>query len=71
MRTVTQEFRPPDALLAHCERPRVILETNADLARLASELAFRLDVCASQIDALRVYFGLDLAGSDGYKTGGH
>lgn len=47
------------------------LETNRDLARLASELAFRLDVCASQIDALRVYFGLDLAGSDGYKTDGH
>lgn len=70
MRTVTQEIRPPDALLAHCERPRVVLETNADLARLASELAFRLDVCASQIDALRVYFGLDLADSDVYKVDG-
>lgn len=71
MRTVTQEVRPPDALLAHCEHPRVVLETNADLARLASELAFRLDVCASQIDALRVFFGLDLAATDEYKAVGH
>jgi hypothetical protein len=34
------------------------LETNRDLARLASELLYAFDVCASQIDALRVYFGV-------------
>lgn len=71
MRTVTQEVRPPDTLLAHCERPHVVLETNADLARLASELAFRLDVCASQIDALRVFFGLEFAAADEYNQAGH
>lgn len=44
-------------LLEPCKKPTVDkLETNRDLARLASELAYSLDVCAAQIEALRVYF---------------
>lgn len=52
-----QEIKPPMVLLEPCKKPTVdTLETNRDLARLASELAYSLDVCAAQIEALRVYF---------------
>ena len=54
---VTREIRPPSVLLEPCRKPEAgRLETNRDLARLASELAYSLDVCAAQIEALRVYF---------------
>jgi len=57
--TVTETANPPKALLEPCKRPeKMPLETNRDLARLASELLYAFDVCASQIDALRVYFGV-------------
>lgn len=58
--TVTQEVMPPQSLLESCEKPRVdSLETNRDLARLASELAYSLDVCSARIEALRVFYKLD------------
>ena len=57
---VTEQTPPPSAFLTPCEKPSGMpLETNRDLARLANELSFRLDVCAAQIAALRVYYGLD------------
>lgn len=58
-------MKPPSVLLEPCKKPEMgKLETNKDLARLASELAFRLDVCASQIEALRVFYEMDQATSD-------
>lgn len=46
-------------MLEPCDRPSIDrLDTNGDLARLASELAYSLDVCAAKVEALRVYFGL-------------
>lgn len=46
-------------MLEPCDRPRIDrLDTNGDLARLASELAYSLDVCAAQIEALRTYFDI-------------
>lgn len=58
-RIETVESIPPMQMLEPCDRPRIErLDTNGDLARLASELAYSLDVCAAKIEALRVYFGL-------------
>lgn len=53
------------ALLSPCEKPVARpLETNKDLAKLASELMFSLDVCAAQIEALRVFYQVDSQTSD-------
>lgn len=46
-------------ILEPCDRPRIDrLDTNGDLARLASELAYSLDVCAARVEALRIYYGI-------------
>lgn len=58
-------MKPPTVLLEPCKKPVIgSLETNKDLARLASELAFSLDVCASQIEALRVFYELEQTQTD-------
>lgn len=62
---MTREVRPPTTLLIPCDRPNIgKIETNKDLARLTSELALSLDVCAARIDALRVFFEIDQATSE-------
>ena len=59
-RIVTREVKPPTILLEPCKRPNVrSIETNGDLAKLASELMFSLDVCAAQIEALRVFYQVE------------
>lgn len=58
-RIETVEAIPPMQMLEPCDRPRIDrLDTNGDLARLASELAYSLDVCAAKIEALRTYFDI-------------
>lgn len=58
--TVTELVTPPEALLAPCERPEAMqLNTNEDLVRFTSLALLKWEICAAQIESLRVFFGLD------------
>ena len=51
---------PPSSLLAPCERPvAYAMETNQDLSHFASAALLAWEKCAAQIDALRVFYGLE------------
>ena len=51
---------PPSALLTPCERPRAYaMGTNQDLAYFASAALLAWEKCAAQIDALRIFYGLE------------
>lgn len=64
--TVTEIVQPPDALLQPCPRPSAAhLETNEDLVRFASDSVMKWEICAAQVEGLRIFFGLD---KDDQKT---
>ena len=51
---------PPTSLLLPCIRPKAYsLKTNEDLAFFANSAVLAWESCAAQIDALRLYYGLD------------
>jgi hypothetical protein len=51
-------IKPPEAMLIRCIHPEPKqLETNRDLIYYLSELEYKFDVCAAQIDALRAFYG--------------
>ena len=45
--------KPPPALLLHCPKPLVLVETNEDLLELAIGLGRALDSCNDDKDSLR------------------
>lgn len=54
----TEIIKPPSSLLVSCDSPDPgEMYTNGDLARYASELRRALDVCASRIEALKLFYG--------------
>ena len=53
-------IEPPSSLLAPCERPvAYAMETNQDLAHFASAALLAWEKCAAQIEALRIFYGLE------------
>lgn len=58
--TKVEVVPPPSALLIPCIRPKAYnLKTNQDLATFASAVILAWESCAAQIEALRLYYGVD------------
>lgn len=48
-----QKLKPPELLLADCQVPTIVANTNGDLARSAQDLRYALVLCNNDKAALR------------------
>ena len=59
--TKIEQVPPPSALLVPCVKPQYReMKTNEDLIQFANSAVMAYEMCAAQINALRIYYGLDL-----------
>lgn len=59
--TKIEMIPPPSALLVPCVKPQYReMKTNEDLIQFANSAVMAYEMCSAQINALRIYYGLDL-----------